>query len=103
MPIATDPREQESDDDPRRINCDILVVSRAKEGKMYALAIANKKGKRIAPVPLEAMTGLSVGDTPVDKLDPGNHDLIPNWRVYAEFNDGWHIDHIETGVNGVRE
>lgn len=94
---ATDPREQESDDDPRLYRCDILIVNRSKGVKQYALAIVNSR-KRIAPVNPELLKDLHVGDALVKDLDPGNHDLIPSWSVYAEFTDAWHIDRIVTGM-----
>lgn len=86
-----------SDDDPRLYHCDILIVNRSKGVKQYALAIVNSR-KRIAPVNPELLKDLHVGDALVKDLDPGNHDLIPSWSVYAEFTDAWHIDKIVTGM-----
>lgn len=86
-----------SDEDPRVHHCDILIVNRSKGVKQYALAIVNSR-KRIAPVNPELLKDLHVGDALVKDLDPGNHDLIPSWSVYAEFTDAWHIDKIVTGM-----
>lgn len=86
-----------SDEDPRVHHCDILIVNRSKGVKQYALAIVNSR-KRIAPVNPELLKDLHVGDALVKDLDPGNHDLIPSWSVYAEFTDAWHIDRIVTGM-----